>query len=97
MGDQNPWIVKNIEAFSFYCCPECDFNSKDREYFKTHAMESHNKSKVFFLMSKPEHNTNNDSMEVETEPKNEDGNEEGLEEKKKKRLRDGCSLKNLIK
>ena len=19
----NPWLVDNIEAFSFYCCPEC--------------------------------------------------------------------------
>ena len=65
MGDQNPWIVENIEAFNFYCCPECDFQSKDRDYFKRHAMESHKKSKVFFLMAKSENNTNFDSMEVE--------------------------------
>ena len=44
MGDQNPWEVKNIEAFSFYCCPECDFKSKDGDHFKRHAIESHNKS-----------------------------------------------------
>ena len=52
MGDQNPWVVENIEAFSFYCCPECDFKSKDEDYFKRHAMESHNKSKIFLTMSK---------------------------------------------
>ena len=39
MGDQNPWVVENIEVFSFYCCPECDFKSKDREYFKKHVKE----------------------------------------------------------
>ena len=52
MGKQNPWIVENIEAFNFYCCPECDFQSKNGDYFKRHAMESHKKSKVFFLRSK---------------------------------------------
>ena len=76
MGDQNPWIVENIEAFNFYCCPECDFQSKDRDYFKRHAMESHKKSKVFFLMSKPEKNTN---MEVETDPEYQDENEDGMD------------------
>ena len=80
MADQNPWIVENIEAFNFYCCPECDFQSKDRDYFKRHAMESHKKSKVFFLMSRSKNNTNFDSMEVETEPENQDENEEGIED-----------------
>ena len=66
MGKQNPWIVKNIEAFNFYCCPECDFQSKNGDYFKRHAMESHKKSKVFFLLSKSEKNTKKDPLEVET-------------------------------
>ena len=65
MDNQNPWVVESIEAFSFYCCPECDFQSKDGDYFKRHAMESHKNSKVFFLMSKPENNTNKDSMKVD--------------------------------
>ena len=80
MGDQNPWVVKNIEAFSFYCCPECDFKSKDGGYFKKHAMESHNKSKIFFMISKSENHTNNDSMEVETEPQSQDEKEEGMDD-----------------
>ena len=58
MGYQNPWKVENIEAFSFYCCPECDFKSKVRDYFKRHAMESHNKSKIFFTISKSENTIN---------------------------------------
>ena len=51
MGAQNPWTVENIEAFSFYCCLECDFKSKKGDYFKKHAMESHNKSKVFLELT----------------------------------------------
>ena len=67
MGYQNPWEVENIEAFSFYCCPECDFKSKARSYFKRHAMESHNKSKIFFKMSKSENTINKDTLEYKNE------------------------------
>ena len=52
MSDQNPWAVENIETFSFHCCPECDFKSKDGYHFKRHALESHNKAKPFFIMAK---------------------------------------------
>ena len=74
MGDQNPWVVESIEAFSFYCCPECDFKSKVGDHFKRHAMESHNKSKVFFIDLMPE---NKYLLEFETEPKDE--YDEGME------------------
>ena len=73
MGDQNPWEVENIKAFSFYCCPECDFKSKKGNYFKRHAIESHNKSKAFFTTSKSQNNvTDDDPMDVETESKYQD-------------------------
>ena len=75
MGDQNPWVVENIEAFNFYCCPECDFQSKVGDYFKRHAIESHKKSKVFFIMF--ENNINNDSVEVETDSESQFENTEG--------------------
>ena len=65
MDPQNPWEVENIEAFSFYCCPECDFKSKDSNHFKRHAMESHNKSKIFFTMSKSENTINKDTLEYQ--------------------------------
>ena len=67
MDNQNPWKVENIEAFSFYCCPECDFKSKEEDYFKRHAMESHNKSRVLFITSKFDNTTNNDPLQVETD------------------------------
>ena len=78
MDNQNPWVVESIEAFSFYCCPECDFQSKDEDYFKRHAMESHKHSKEFFIRSKPENNPNKDSIKVETAPGYQDENEEGI-------------------
>ena len=70
MVDQNPWVVENIEAFSFYCCPECDFKSKQEVSFKRHALECHNKAKSFFIMSnvqKSNKNAKNECMEVEME------------------------------
>ena len=66
MGHKNPWVVETIEEFSFYCCPECDFKSKKGDYFRRHAIESHNKSKVFFIMSKSENAFNKDPFEFET-------------------------------
>ena len=80
MGDQNPWIVENIEAFSFYCCPECDFKSKNQDYFKRHAMESHNKSKVFFIVTKPENTANKDPLKVGTDYGSQNENEEAMED-----------------
>ena len=79
MGDQNPWIVESIEAFSFYCCPECDLKTKNEDYFKKHAIECHNKSKVFFRMLKPGNTTNIDPLEVETEFECQEENEKGME------------------
>ena len=69
MGDQNPWAVGNIEVFSFYCCPECDFKSKNRDHFKRHALESHLKAKSFFIKSinkKTEKTTSIKSIYVKT-------------------------------
>ena len=83
MGDRNPWAVENIEAFSFYCCPECDFKSKDGDHFERHALESHNKSKAFFIMTndkKSENNEKSECMEVKTESKFQDKTEEGSED-----------------
>ena len=80
MVDQNPWAVENIKAFSFYCCPECDFKSKDGNYFKRHAVESHNRSKVFFIISNPEKNLNEDHLKVEEDSDYHDENQEGIED-----------------
>ena len=79
MGDQNPWQVESIEAFSFYCCPECDLKTKTEDYFKMHAIECHNKSKAFFRMLQPGNTTNVDPLEVETEFECQEENEKGME------------------
>ena len=44
----NPWQVESLEAFSFLCCPECTFNSKEEELFKDHAIQNHPQSITFF-------------------------------------------------
>ena len=45
----NPWLVESIEAFSFYCCPECVFRSKEANFFQVHALQNHVQSEEFFL------------------------------------------------
>ena len=44
----NPWLVDNIEAFSFYCCPECVFRSKEESFFQAHALQNHLQATSFF-------------------------------------------------
>ena len=83
MGDQNPWAVGNIEVFSFYCCPECDFKSKNRDHFKRHALESHLKAKSFFIKSinkKTEKTTSIKCIQVKTDSEHQNRINEGLED-----------------
>ena len=54
----NPWSVDSIEAFSFYCCPECIFRSKEQNFFEAHALQNHDQSKDFFLEDNYETDTN---------------------------------------
>ena len=89
MGTQNPWAVENVEAFSFYCCPECDFKSKDSNHFKRHAMESHNKSEIFFIMSKSENTLSKDPMKYK--------NEEGIEDFIASEVRGKFEVKEVVK
>ena len=44
----NPWMVENIEAFVYYCCPECVFRSKDESFFQSHALQNHAGSNLLF-------------------------------------------------
>ena len=39
--EANPWEVENIEAFHFYCCPECDFRVVSCQEFQDHAVNQH--------------------------------------------------------
>ena len=37
----NPWTVNAVNAFSFFCCPECDYKSKAVPLFMNHAAKNH--------------------------------------------------------
>ena len=39
-----PWNVSAIEEFLYYCCPECDWKTKNHETFLQHAISSHKKA-----------------------------------------------------
>ena len=46
--NKNPWMVESIESFSFYCCPECVFRSKEETFFQAHALQNHSQSTSLF-------------------------------------------------
>ena len=37
----NPWDVKSLEDFHFYCCPECPSKTSDKTDFIKHAVIAH--------------------------------------------------------
>ena len=57
----NPWMVENIEAFVYYCCPECVFRSKDESFFQSHALQNHAGSNLLFNRQ-----TYNEDTKIET-------------------------------
>ena len=66
---ENPWIVENIEAFHFYCCPECGQKYQESEEFQKHAVNQHPKAKVLFAKTdiKSEHTEEDYEKESQTE------------------------------
>ena len=62
----NPWLVKNVQAFSFLNCPECTFKVKEANLFQDHAEKNHLLSSVLFGT-----NLETESVYIKTEP-NED-------------------------
>ena len=54
MDLSNPWRVPNVEAFLYYCCPECDERNQSRELFIKHAIDCHPSSKDCFYNVKLE-------------------------------------------
>lgn len=45
---RNPWNVTNIKEFSFLNCPECNFKTKQEDFFQDHAIQNHPMSHVLF-------------------------------------------------
>ena len=63
---ENPWLVENLQTFSFLNCPECNFKSKENIPFKSHAVKNHPLSSVFFLSEELMNNKNsNDEKTLE--------------------------------
>ena len=48
MEDHNPWVVDSVDAFLFWKCPECTFDTNIEDNFETHAVENHPLSFVLF-------------------------------------------------
>ena len=59
----NPWSVKNIEEFLYYCCPECEVKDQSKESFLKHALDQHPNSKdsIFSLEFKNEFHENDEN------------------------------------
>ena len=49
MNGENPWEVNNVTAFSYFCCPECEFKTKAVPSFLSHANENHPRAKNFYF------------------------------------------------
>ena len=52
MDGNNPWLVESIDAFLFWKCPECKFDTQEEYFFQVHATENHPLSFVFFGKTK---------------------------------------------
>ena len=44
----NPWLVTTVTDLSYFCCPECQYRSRDLNYFKTHALSNHERATDLF-------------------------------------------------
>lgn len=44
----NPWLVDSVQSFTFLCCPECTYRSKESETFEVHALQNHPMSLSLF-------------------------------------------------
>ena len=42
---KNPWDVRSLDEYLFYCCPECELKTKEYEIFYNHAVIIHELAK----------------------------------------------------
>ena len=74
----NPWLVENVQAFSFLNCPECTFKVKEENLFQDHAEKNHSLSSVLFgtnlktecvyIKTEPNEDITEDQKRVKSEP-----------------------------
>ena len=69
----NPWYAENIQDFTFICCPECVYRTKEEQSFQAHAISFHPQSYVFF--DRDDHNDDYDLVSDKTEVKDEPSEE----------------------
>ena len=67
----NPWLVENIQEFSFLNCPECAFKVKDEDKFQDHAVRNHSQSSALFGQ-----NPKSEFITVKSEPSSEISSED---------------------
>ena len=48
--NSNPWVVKNLEEFLYYCCPECDDKNQTKDNFINHVLMFHPMAKEYLEM-----------------------------------------------
>ena len=65
--ETNPWQAESLEDFTFICCPECVFKSKNAYTFESHALENHPNSTEFFKIVNTESNLKHED-EVNSDP-----------------------------
>ena len=44
----NPWNASSIFDFCYFCCPECDDKSKNKQDFVNHALAYHSEVSLNF-------------------------------------------------
>jgi hypothetical protein len=47
-NDNNPWAVKQLDDFLFFCCPECPDKTPTKLNFINHALINHPKV-IYYL------------------------------------------------
>ena len=48
-SEHNPWNVKNIQEFLYFCCPECGMKDQSQDSFVKHALDIHPDSREFVV------------------------------------------------
>ena len=60
----NPWNVQSLQAFLCLKCPECVFDTKEKDSFQNHAIENHPLSIVLFGKTLKEEKTFDKEFDV---------------------------------
>ena len=60
----NPWNVKSLDDFLFYCCPECEQRNINKSDFIKHVVTNHPKSQEFIDLLEGTNHTNLDECET---------------------------------